>query len=1112
MVRDFRNGPLWDMNALKDLQTPYIWCEEGQSRMSMGNGSKKTAGYTFRLYCMDRIQKDQSNYNEILSDTKFILDTIMTEIDQHPLFIQLGLSIDEGDIVFEPVYEETDINANGHSVEFTLRFPIRYTPCNVPIDPLAGFTFSLNNNVFQYSVQGVPGPTGPQGSTGPQGFQGRTGPQGPQGFRGFQGAGGIDTFYGIFYDTDIQTNATTYNKFKYNSVVAANGISINNNTEITLPIKGTYNIQFSAQVDKTDSGIDVIEIWLRRNGNNESWSNTRLTLRNNNDKLVAAWNFMVSANAGDFYEIIWQSADSSMRIYAEPTPPAQVEIPSVILSVNILSFQGPQGTQGFRGFQGFQGFTGPQGFQGFTGPQGFQGFTGPQGVQGGTGPQGSNGISVSYYRYNAITNTQSPPPNNTEIIWDNATQINSTILYIDHITSDNIDIDVFLALIKVGDALIIQDANNSINYQKWIVSGTPSMTVVYTTLPVTYIEGGHSFTNGDDIIFIPLSIGISGPQGVQGFQGPTGPAASQNLTSVLSVGNTASFDGTIMQFSDETINGNISGIGFDENDTIPYKQLNIDSTNSVGLGNSVPIYKSDPVSNMSSVFTLKDSSNTTGWFDTEPASVYGGLNGIGVDDTRGNLYIAPINRVLAGNGVDISSLYYLGGDSGARYYESFIKLWATNNSALEDYGSGPRMLFRVKSTDTDLGIGSGTSEIAMYPYNIQIKNGASFVLLDAASAFIEAEHSDASFFTRLQTFTHSLLIGAYGPQGTVQNAIVIKPNSVELNGAAGASNQIVGVDSTGASLAWKDYPEGGIIADTSVDTSAIRLATVVQGLGDPLTIGGSQKSIVANSGNLYMERNSFFFAQDITNTSVQTLALTTESLTGDGRTWSIPNTSDTFVGLASTQTLTNKTFNSIKINPSGVTSSQGDIFYTPTTGANLERLPIGATSSILTVVSGVPAWRNLNYQTNVDGTAVTGTLANTWTGGVQIPANTVQVGDSISIRARIRKVGTAGTITMRMYIGTTASVGGTLIATSPASVGGTLVSQMLRTLSVKSATNTESFATGTAFLVDDVQVLPTIVASNNINWTVAQWVNVGVQNGANGDSTRLSFLQVQIIR
>jgi hypothetical protein len=394
MVRDFRFGPLWDMNALKDLQTPYIWCEEAQSRIAIGNGSHKTGLYTFRLYCMDRIQKDQSNYQEILSDTKFILDTIMTELDQHPLFMELGLSIDAGDIVFEPVYEETDVNANGHSVEFTLRFPIRYSPCNVPIDALAGYTYSLDNNVFNYSVQGVPGPTGPQGETGPQGYQGNTGPQGPQGFRGFQGAGGVNSAYGIFYDTTIQTNATTYNKMTFNSVVGANLISISDGSEINISIKGIYNIQFSAQVDKTDGGEDDIEIWLTKNGNIESWSNTRLTLPKNDAKLVAAWNWMVDASAGDYYEIIWYSADPNMRLYAESSPPAQVAIPSTILSVQLLTFQGPQGFQGVQGRSGPQGNTGPQGFQGETGPQGFQGLqgdTGPQGFQGNTGPQGSQG-------------------------------------------------------------------------------------------------------------------------------------------------------------------------------------------------------------------------------------------------------------------------------------------------------------------------------------------------------------------------------------------------------------------------------------------------------------------------------------------------------------------------------------------------------------------------------------------------------------------------------------------------------------------------------------------------------------------------------------------------
>ena len=108
-------------------------------------------------------------------------------------------------------------------------------------------------------------------------------------------------------------------------------------------------------------------------------------------------------------------------------------------------------------------------------------------------------------------------------MWNNVTQISSTILYISHLTRDGVDIDVFLALIKTGDSLIIQDENNSNNYQKWTVSATPTIiSNNYVSIPVTYVNGGYSFTNGQDIIFVPLSIGVAGPQGFQGNTGPQG--------------------------------------------------------------------------------------------------------------------------------------------------------------------------------------------------------------------------------------------------------------------------------------------------------------------------------------------------------------------------------------------------------------------------------------------------------------------------------------------------------------------------------------------------------------------------------------------------------------
>ena len=146
--------------------------------------------------------------------------------------------------------------------------------------------------------------------------------------------------YGSFYDTTTQTNpvANVPRSMSFNSTDITNGVSISGstspfNTYIKTTNAGIYNIQFSAQVEKTDSGTDEIVIWLRKNGIDLTDSATKLTLSGNSTKVVAAWNWFVSSAANDYYQIIWVSADTGMRLYAEPindTP----GIPSVILTVN----------------------------------------------------------------------------------------------------------------------------------------------------------------------------------------------------------------------------------------------------------------------------------------------------------------------------------------------------------------------------------------------------------------------------------------------------------------------------------------------------------------------------------------------------------------------------------------------------------------------------------------------------------------------------------------------------------------------------------------------------------------------------------------------------------
>ena len=146
--------------------------------------------------------------------------------------------------------------------------------------------------------------------------------------------------YGSFYSTQTQTNvAGTARSMSLNVTDITNGVSISGstdpfNTYIKTENAGVYNIQFSAQVDKTDSGTDEIWIWIRKNGTNLSDTATSLQLVGNGAHYVAAWNFFVNAAANDYFQLMWYSPDANVRLHAEPAFGVVPGIPSLIVTAN----------------------------------------------------------------------------------------------------------------------------------------------------------------------------------------------------------------------------------------------------------------------------------------------------------------------------------------------------------------------------------------------------------------------------------------------------------------------------------------------------------------------------------------------------------------------------------------------------------------------------------------------------------------------------------------------------------------------------------------------------------------------------------------------------------
>lgn len=217
---------------------------------------------------------------------------------------------------------------------------VQYDPAvgELVLNTASGYLYTTRDDGALVLINnGIPGPTGPSGVAGPSGAVGPSGVAGPSGVQGATGSG-LLPYYGSFYDTTNQTNAsgTAVNHMSLNTTAEAVGVSVASGYMIQVANSGVYNIQFSAQVQKTNASSDDIFIWLAKNNVNVADSNTAVTIQGNNQRVVAAWNWVLTLDRNEHVDVRWHSIDTSMRLLYSgganlPTRPA---IPSVILTVN----------------------------------------------------------------------------------------------------------------------------------------------------------------------------------------------------------------------------------------------------------------------------------------------------------------------------------------------------------------------------------------------------------------------------------------------------------------------------------------------------------------------------------------------------------------------------------------------------------------------------------------------------------------------------------------------------------------------------------------------------------------------------------------------------------
>lgn len=135
-----------------------------------------------------------------------------------------------------------------------------------------------------------------------------------------------------FWSTTTQSgSAGVSGSITFNNSGSVNGVSLANNSQLTVANAGTYNIQFSAQIE-TSAGADTAYLWFKKNGTNISDSATKVVLANNTAQVMTV-NILDEAAANDYYELGYQFTNGNATILSEAASGNIPAIPSVIATI-----------------------------------------------------------------------------------------------------------------------------------------------------------------------------------------------------------------------------------------------------------------------------------------------------------------------------------------------------------------------------------------------------------------------------------------------------------------------------------------------------------------------------------------------------------------------------------------------------------------------------------------------------------------------------------------------------------------------------------------------------------------------------------------------------------
>ena len=174
---------------------------------------------------------------------------------------------------------------------------------------------------------------------------------------GLTASGFSANYYGSFSDSTNQplSGASIPTVWKYNRTEISNGITVVDDTKITVQNTGVYEIGYSPQIEKTQGTNANVTIWAAINGNPVTRSSSTFGLVSNSVLQLPFVSFIFELNANDYVEFYFSSDNQYVQLTALSglTSPTRPDSPSVIIVAKQVGLAVSAGSTGDTYVTGF---------------------------------------------------------------------------------------------------------------------------------------------------------------------------------------------------------------------------------------------------------------------------------------------------------------------------------------------------------------------------------------------------------------------------------------------------------------------------------------------------------------------------------------------------------------------------------------------------------------------------------------------------------------------------------------------------------------------------------------------------------------------------------------